>query len=807
MEKDKVQEEAGIEMREEEDDESGTKRERESGEIEGGGGGEPSQKKRDPEAVSSFKQRSAASRRSNERKVAEHPDIDWSDSLAIDASSYRKDWDYVWSQAYGSFDKISQSLMEKDKVQEEAGIEMREEEDDESGTKRERESGEIEGGGGGEPSQKKRDPEAVSSFKQRSAASRRSNERKVAEHPDIDWSDSLAIDASSYRKDWDYVWSQAYGSFDKITPIPPMRYTTADPGPDYASEHDTVQIFCVKIRELRRGLQWPIHVFGLVAARDVIDHNRNITFNRTRDDCQLLTQEFPYLLLTGPTRAVVVVDPVDFEVALKVKGSIESEDKDLSFLAVQLTRISNISGTHLINKEYTSKLSTLELTFGYIVRSVEATINVRVIDGSWPEEGFSAQITARTSSLKDYRVLLLDSGDEMKKMPVTADGMIELSRRVVSVEFEGELEVSVATFGSNSDLEAKGGFSPKEDGESKAELDVGFCKLEVTVFWSLMSLNPDLSIRAEKGSIYISPFHPRRLRLLIDFADPIHPASEPGGPSFVLLLPPHPESLGVQLNPMSHVGSTAPADAASDWQKVRAEWFAKFKEYEKKVAEHPDVDWSDELAVDARHYRENWERIYARAYGPFDKSTSIPPMRYTAEPVPLDASEQYTLQIFCVKIKELRRGLQWPIHVFGLIAARDTIDHNRNMIFNRTRDDCQILTQEVPYLLLTGPTRAVVVCDPVYFEVVLKVKGSTESEDEDLSFLAVALTDIYRPKETCLITREYTSKLSTLELTFGYVVRSVEATIKVRVIDGSWPDGSSGQFTAHTSSIKHHRVV
>ncbi len=74
---------------------------------------------------------------------------------------------------------------------------------------------------------------------------------------------------------------------------------------------------------------------------------------------------------------------------------------------------------------------------------------------------------------------------------------------------------------------------------------------------------------------------------------------------------------------------------------------------------------------------------------------SIPPMRYTAEPVPFDASEHDAVQIFCVKIRELRRGLQWPIHVFGLVAARDVIDHNRNIIFNRTRDDCQLLTQEV----------------------------------------------------------------------------------------------------------------
>lgn len=40
-------------------------------------------------------------------------------------------------------------------------------------------------------------------------------------------------------------------------------------------------------------------------------------------------------------------------------------------------------------------------------------------------------------------------------------------------------------------------------------------------------------------------------------------------------------------------------------------------------------------------------------------------------------------------------SLQWPLHVFGKIALRDSVDHNRNMIFDRTRDNCQILTQEV----------------------------------------------------------------------------------------------------------------
>uniref|UniRef100_A0A0D9XKW1 DUF6598 domain-containing protein n=1 Tax=Leersia perrieri TaxID=77586 RepID=A0A0D9XKW1_9ORYZ len=379
-----------------------------------------------------------------------------------------------------------------------------EEYDEAAGSKRERESGgESEGGGGG-GERKKRDPKAVSLCKQLSAAWHRKAkeecEKMVAENPDVDWSDLLAVSARSYRQDWEYIYGGLYGSFDKTTSIPPMRYTTADPEPDDASEQDTLQIFCVKIKELRRGLQWPIHVFGHIAARDGINHNRNIIFSRTRDDCQTLTQEVPYLLLTGPSRAVVVCNPVDFEAVLKVKGSIESEDKDLSFFAVQLTRFSQIRETHLINKEYTSKLRTLELRLGYVVHSVEATINVRVTDRSWSDD-LLAQITAWTSKIKHYPVLLLD-----KKMRVTADGMIELSRHVVSVESDGELKVSVAAFGSNSNIKTEVEFTPKEAGESNTELDVGF--LELTLGYVLHSIEATIDVRVTVIMLNLLPIPP-----------------------------------------------------------------------------------------------------------------------------------------------------------------------------------------------------------------------------------------------------------------------------------------------------------
>ncbi|CAN6268613.1 unnamed protein product, partial [Urochloa humidicola] len=97
------------------------------------------------------------------------------------------------------------------------------------------------------------------------------------------------------------------------------------------------------------------------------------------------------------------------------------------------------------------------------------------------------------------------------------------------------------------------------------------------------------------------------------------------------------------------------------------------------------------------------------------------------------------------------------------------------MVFDRTRDNCQILTKEVPNLKLTGPSRAVLLVDSVTFEVDLKVKGSTECEDKHLSFLAVQFLNM-STLDSCLRKRDYTSKLSTLRFTLGIVVYSVEAT-------------------------------
>jgi hypothetical protein len=64
-----------------------------------------------------------------------------------------------------------------------------------------------------------------------------------------------------------------------------------------------------------------------------------------------------------------------------------------------------------------------------------------------------------------------------------------------------------------------------------------------------------------------------------------------------------------------------------------------------------------------------------------------------------------TVQIFSLKVTGIAGGLQLPLDVFGTITIRDSLDHNRNIIFCRTRDNCQSLTLQVICLFLAMLSR------------------------------------------------------------------------------------------------------
>ncbi|PVH66575.1 hypothetical protein PAHAL_1G285400 [Panicum hallii] len=215
--------------------------------------------------------------------------------------------------------------------------------------------------------------------------------------------------------------------------------------------------------------------------------------------------------------------------------------------------------------------------------------------------------------------------------------------------------------------------------------------------------------------------------------------------------------------------------------EARASWERKAKGEESDDEEDPEM-LSVYHAYETRQFRNTWNCLYFGYFGRFEDSTRIHPARFTDEPPGERRRSAYpseTLQVFSVRVTAVTGGLQWPLHVFGKVALRDS-------------DDCQILTREAPDLRLTGSSPAVLLLDPVTFKVDLKVRGRTEPEDEHLSFLAAPFLSM-QPADSCLRRRAYTSKLSTLKFTLGIIISSVEATISARVSGGSWPDGLHAQ--------------
>jgi hypothetical protein len=68
--------------------------------------------------------------------------------------------------------------------------------------------------------------------------------------------------------------------------------------------------------------------------------------------------------------------------------------------------------------------------------------------------------------------------------------------------------------------------------------------------------------------------------------------------------------------------------------------------------------------------------------------------------LPRDADLVPSLQMFSIKIAKIKH-LQWPLHVYGTVAARDYVDQKRNIIFFRPRSESQTLTKNASTFFLS----------------------------------------------------------------------------------------------------------
>ncbi|KAF7064524.1 hypothetical protein CFC21_070822 [Triticum aestivum] len=321
----------------------------------------------------------------------------------------------------------------------------------------------------------------------------------------------------------------AGSTFEAESMISPMHFTFCPPG--VASEDDvavttgtSLEIFSIKIAQIKGDLNWPLYVYGVVAARDRVDFNRNILFNRMRNNAQKVTEADPFLCLTGPARAIL--PEVEFEVELMVKGRTKSCDRALIYQAYPYIH----SCADLYSIGLHNCLCEIKLSLQQLVNSVQATIiAVQIVNAGTCTFKYGGRVACSLKSneaivcdskgflMEDppgagatwtglpfidppgTQVVLLDSRYcDDGEMPMSTDGYLDLMRRVVSVELpvdhfyypeklEETLKVQVEAYSESGVVSAKGHvkFTPKLCNISKAVCDIGDSKVEITVAWSV----------------------------------------------------------------------------------------------------------------------------------------------------------------------------------------------------------------------------------------------------------------------------------------------------------------------------------
>ncbi|KAL6641814.1 hypothetical protein ACP70R_019995 [Stipagrostis hirtigluma subsp. patula] len=292
-----------------------------------------------------------------------------------------------------------------------------------------------------------------------------------------------------HRKEWIAFYGKNGAKFEDATVYPPMRHTLGPMLPTHVEPMETMEVFYVKVTKIGGDLEWPLEVYGDVAVRDSLDHMRNYLFRRSRDHCQTLTSPQDSLLeLTGPSRAIILLDHPIVEIDLKVKGTESpSEDKVLCCDLFDYNNISYKGKTSYSRTEVvSSENSTIEVRFAHLTLSLEATVKLRLVSGPG---NFKARLTAKTASVGE-EVVLLDCRD--REMPIGEDGTVALQRRVVVVEDPGKLMLCMEatqlgdTESSNTIVERTLTYPPRSALITQKCFPIESSELEMTVAWSLL---------------------------------------------------------------------------------------------------------------------------------------------------------------------------------------------------------------------------------------------------------------------------------------------------------------------------------
>ncbi|KAJ1261193.1 hypothetical protein BS78_09G009100 [Paspalum vaginatum] len=256
---------------------------------------------------------------------------------------------------------------------------------------------------------------------------------------------------------------------DEESPLLPMRFTNDI----YKNMNDyelceAVNIFSVKIGSL--DIDFPIHVYGTVIARDSLDKKCVYLFRRSREDFQTINSKDESLILTGAKRGLALISRTYVETNLVINKGDQGQDRELSKGIVDIpgTERRVLTKCELESCSLATRLSTVDVVYGVVKDAVEATISIQVLEGE-----FFGEITACATSinkrlvLHDSRLARINSGEKIALV------VIPLLRSVVAVYVKEKLSLAVAAHTEDGEITVCIDFIPKVNGSSLSEITVG----------------------------------------------------------------------------------------------------------------------------------------------------------------------------------------------------------------------------------------------------------------------------------------------------------------------------------------------
>ncbi|XBH76804.1 hypothetical protein VPH35_103387 [Triticum aestivum] len=276
---------------------------------------------------------------------------------------------------------------------------------------------------------------------------------------------------------------------EEESPLQPGRHTHAIGAPLERSAN------VLSIKVTSSGVaSFPLSLYGSVVVRDALDDEGICLFHRERDDPQLTTSQGEPLLLTGPTRGLVVFGFLFFDFNLRLKtGHMMEYNRHMN----QHTHISD---------SLSSPLGAVELRYMAVRGAIESTVEIRILKNSTKDgnqkkdlrvvdDGLYRKISvhARTTKMPEEMVLF-DSNASGAAITVGNDGVLELSRRVVAVSVGDSLVITVETRdGDGGDLHTKSSFvfAPLVYGEGRAVVPCDGYTMQIKVVWSAL-FNPKI---------------------------------------------------------------------------------------------------------------------------------------------------------------------------------------------------------------------------------------------------------------------------------------------------------------------------